>query len=265
MARRIWWGDFTTEEFSGLDPDAVIAVLPVAAIEQHGPHLPVSTDTMIMAGMLDAVISQIPNGLDVRILPIQAVGKSNEHIAFPGTLTVPATTLIEHWTALGDSIARAGIRKVVIVTSHGGNEEVMGIVSREFRVRHAMMAVKTSWNRFGLPDGLFSDDNARYGIHGDDYETSVMLHLRPDLVHMDKAASFPSRAQDAEVAFDLLKHTSPHAFAWLAGDLNAAGVVGEASKATAEKGAAAIAHQSAGFVKLLGDIGAARLEDWITH
>ncbi|MEC9342675.1 MAG: creatininase family protein [Pseudomonadota bacterium] len=263
MTRRIWWGDFSTTEFDGLDPDAVIAVLPLAAIEQHGPHLPVSTDFAIMTGMLETAIARMPDDMDVRILPVQAVGKSNEHLAFPGTLTVPATVLVEHWCELGASVARAGIRKLVLVNSHGGNEEIMGIVARELRVRHAMMAVKTSWMRFGAPDGVYGELETKYGIHGGDRETSLMLHFRPDLVRRDKLSNFPSRVAEAENTFTHLRHTGTHAFAWMAGDVNAAGTVGEAAKASAEKGRATAEHQAAGFVELLEDVRRARLADWI--
>jgi creatinine amidohydrolase len=263
MTRRIWWGDFTTEEFKGLDPESVIAVLPVSAIEQHGPHLPVSTDFSIMNGMLRTVAAMLPDDLDIRVLPVQPVGKSNEHIRAPGTLTIEATNLIRTWQDIGDSIARTGLRKLVIVNSHGGNEEVMGIVAREMRVRHSMLAVKTSWSRFGSPAGLFSDVNGRYGIHGDDYETSMMLHFEPHLVRMEKADLFRSRVQDAEEEFALLKHTGTQAFAWMAGDLNDAGVVGESAKATAGKGSAAARHQAEGFITLLRDVRNARLADWL--
>jgi creatinine amidohydrolase len=154
--RRAWWSEFRTTELSGLDSDATIAVLPLAAIEQHGPHLPVGTDAFIAEGMLRTIIGRLPPELDIRILPVQSVGKSNEHLHAPGTLTLPAATAIEAWTELGLSAHRAGLRKLVIVNSHGGNEEIMGIVARELRVRCGMLAVKTSWTRFGLPDGLFS-------------------------------------------------------------------------------------------------------------
>ena len=263
MQRKIWWGDFTTREFDGLDPEAVIAVLPVAAVEQHGPHLPVSTDSAIMQGMLDTVIAQAPDDLDLRILPIQSVGKSNEHQHAKGTLTIPATTLIDHWVELGHSIARAGIRKVIIVNSHGGNEEVMGIVARELRVRARMLAVKTSWMRFGLPAGLYSQTETAYGIHGGDVETSLMLHFRPELVALDKAENFVSAVTRAEKDFELLRHTGPHAFAWIASDLNASGAVGEAALATAEKGKATARHQAAGFLNLVKDVRAAVLDDWL--
>ncbi len=261
--RKIWWGDFTTKEFENLDAERVLAIIPVAATEQHGPHLPVSTDTSIMKGMLKTVIPLIPDDMDVRILPIQSIGKSNEHIRAPGTLTIGATNLINNWVDIGDSIARTKIRKVIFVNSHGGNEEIMGIVARELRVKHAMLVAKTSWSRFGMPQGIFSDDNSKYGIHGDDYETSLMLHFAPDLVNMALAQDFKSKIQDAEAEFSLLRHTGTQTFAWMAGDLNPNGVVGQSIKATVEKGILAANHQAKGFIQLLRDVQKAKLADWL--
>jgi creatinine amidohydrolase len=262
--RRIWWGDFPTTAFTGIDPEKTIAVLPVAAIEQHGPHLPVSTDTSIMQGMLETVIPMIPDDLDVRILPIQSGGKSNEHLHAPGTLTLSPLATIQAWAELGLSVNRAGVRKIVVVNSHGGNEEIMGIVTRELRVACRMMAVKTSWMRFGLPEGMYPDSENRYGIHGGDVETSLMLHFRPELVDMAKAEDFRSSVEKAEKTFGLLRQTGTHAFAWIASDLNTHGVVGNAAAATARKGKLTAAHQAAGFVRLLQDVRAARLDEWLS-
>ncbi|MEZ5802926.1 MAG: creatininase family protein [Rhizobiaceae bacterium] len=262
--RRIWWGDFPTTAFTGIDPEKTIAVLPLAAIEQHGPHLPVSTDTSIMQGMLETVIPMIPDDLDVRILPVQSVGKSNEHLHAPGTLTLSPLATIQAWAELGLSVNRAGVRKIVVVNSHGGNEEIMGIVTRELRVACKMMAVKTSWMRFGLPEGMYPDSENRYGIHGGDVETSLMLHFRPELVDMAKAEDFRSNVEKAEKTFGLLRQTGTHAFAWIASDLNTHGVVGNAAAATARKGKLTAAHQAAGFVRLLQDVRAARLDEWLS-
>ena len=112
--RRAWWGDYPTTEYASIDPERTIAILPVAAIEQHGPHLPVSTDTTIMQGMLETVFARIPDDLDVRFLPVQAVGKSNEHVHAPGTLSLSPLAAIQGWAELGASVARAGVRKLII-------------------------------------------------------------------------------------------------------------------------------------------------------
>jgi len=258
---RRWWAEYRTTEYGSIDADQTIAVLPIAAVEQHGPHLPVGTDALIAEGMLATLIPLLPDDLDVRILPLQAVGKSNEHLHAPGTLTLPATLAIEAWTELGLSIHRAGVRKLVMVNSHGGNEEIMGIVARELRVRAKMLVVKSSWSRFGTPEGMFSERERRHGIHGGEVETSIMLNFRPDLVDMNEARDFVSLAKETEEKFRLLNPTGTHAFAWIASDLNPHGVVGDASAATPEKGRVVAEHQARGFLELIRDVQAVPLKD----
>lgn len=257
--RRVWWGDFRTTEFEGLDPMETIALLPVAATEQHGPHLGGGTDAVIAVGMLETLIPMLPEDLSLRILPLQAVGKSDEHRHAPGTLTIPAEVLIEHWLALGRSVARAGIRKLAIVNSHGGNEEVIGIVARQLRVEAGMLVVKTAWSRFGRPEGLFSEADTRWGIHGGDAETSLMRAFRPGAVDMARARDFASVVEEDERRFALLRATGPHAYAWIASDLNPAGAVGEAARASADKGHRLARHQAEGLVTLLQDLRRAPL------
>ena len=194
-------------------------VLPIAAIEQHGPHLAVSTDTIIGQGMVDTVIARLPEDLSVLFLPVQAVGKSNEHLRSPGTITYTADTALRVWTEIGESVARAGLRKLIIVTSHGGNVDVMRTVARELRVRCQMLVVTTGW-RFGLPKGLYSDQEALHGIHAGDMETSLMLHFRPDLVRPDKVANFVPSSVRMENEFKFLRPTGLHAHGWIAQDIH---------------------------------------------
>lgn len=259
--RRHWWGEYASREFAACDPRTTIAILPIAAIEQHGPHLPVCVDAAINRGMLAAVIERLPQDLDIRILPVQEVGKSNEHLRMAGTLTLPAASLITTWTELGLSVARAGVRKLVIVNSHGGNEDIMGIVARELRVAANMLVVKSAWSRLGRPAGLFSERELKFGIHGGDAETSLMLHFRPDLVDMSRAKDFPSVAEQDEARFEHLRPTGASAYAWIAGDLNPEGAVGEADKASAEKGRIAAAYSADAFIKLLYEVKAAKLPE----
>lgn len=246
MSRRFDWADYRFAEFAQADPDKVIAILPTAAIEQHGPHLPVGTDTMIAQGMLDRLRAQCPDDLDIRILPIQAVGKSNEHLHATGTLTLSAETALRAWVEIGLSVARAGLRKIVIVNSHGGNLDLVSILSRELRVQAGMLAVKCQWGSFGHPEGVFSDQERDFGIHGGDMETSLLLTFRPDTVDMSKAQDFRSTAETATIS-----PIGPVSYGWISSDLNPDGTVGEAHLATAEKGDAMADHAVAGFIDLL--------------
>ncbi|WP_181704676.1 creatininase family protein [Chthonobacter rhizosphaerae] len=248
------WHEMTTTDFRDGDTASWIAILPVAAIEQHGPHLPVYTDACIAEGQVRRVIDLLGGELPATFLPVQAVAKSNEHIDSPGTLTLDWETVTKAWLDIGDSVARAGVRKLVIVTSHGGNVPIMDIVARELRIRHRMLAVATSWARFGQPDGVFPAEEFVYGIHGGDVETSIMLHLRPDLVRMDKAADFRSTQHEMIDTMAHLRVHGPAQFGWKAQDLNPAGAVGNAAAASAEKGRLSLDHAARGFVDLLADV-----------
>lgn len=264
MARKRFWGELTSSAFAELDPKSTIAVLPVAAIEQHGPHLPVMTDTAIMQGMIDTALARMPDDLSVVFLPIQSIGKSNEHIHAKGTITLSPEILLRAWFEIGEAVHRAGLRKLLIINSHGGNSEVISILTREFRVRLGMLAVATQWRRFGLPADTYAAYDATYGIHAGDIEASLMLHFRPDLVDMSKAKLFLSRAAEIETAFTHLRPIGTHPFGWIASDLNPDGAVGDASAGTAEKGRATAAHQADGFIALLQDMARFSLDEWLS-
>lgn len=260
MLPRRHWAEMTTLDFR--DAGNWIAVLPVAAIEQHGPHLPLFTDSCIAEGLIARAIELMPDDLPLTFLPVQAVGKSDEHVSFPGTLTASWETAAKLWLEIGESVYRAGVRKIILINAHGGNVPIVDIVTRELRVRFDMLAVGTGWARFGHPDGLIAPEEALYGMHGGDIETSMMLHLRPDLVRMEQAEDFHSTQLDFIEEFKHLRAHGPVQFAWKAGDLNPKGTVGNALAATAEKGRAIVDHQAKAFVALCGDVHAFDLE-WL--
>lgn len=245
--RRLNWQDFRAEEFDSVDPQESIAILPLAAIEQHGPHLPVGTDAIIAEGMLDQLRRDCPDDLDVRILPLQAVGKSNEHLFSCGTVTLSADAALAVWLEIGLSVARAGYRKLVLVNSHGGNTDLMSILARELRVRSGMLAVKCSWGSFGYPNGMYSDFELTEGLHGGDVETSLVLAFAPEGVDMTKAERFEMRPTP-------IRPVGAVSYGWIASDLNEHGVLGDAHLATADKGRATAQHAVAGFITMLRDV-----------
>ena len=258
------WAEMTWPDFAAADMAQAIAVLPIAAIEQHGPHLPVGVDSFIAEGYLREVAARLPDDLPVLFLPMQAIGKSNEHSAFPGTLTLSAETVIRVWTEIGESVRRTGCRKLVFVNSHGGNVAPMDIVARDLRVRHAMLAVTCSWHRLGYPDGMLTAHEQQFGIHAGDAETSLMLVFRPDTVKSSEARNFEPESARMASAFKHLRATQPVGFGWMSQDLSAAGAMGDAAAATSAKGAAAAEHGARAFVDLLRDVAAfdlARLAD----
>lgn len=251
------WSELTTTDFARPDVASWIAVLPVAATEQHGPHLPLGTDTHIMEGYLARVRALLPADPPIVVLPIQTVGSSVEHTTFPGTLSWPATLALAAWTAVAEDVIRAGPRKLVIVNAHGGNSPVVDILAHEVRTRHRALVVLASWQRFGTPDGLFTPGELRHGIHGGDVETSLMLAFRPDLVRTDAISDFVPRSLAMERDHRWLRATGrPTGIGWMAEDLCAAGAIGDATLATAAKGEACAAHGAAAFVELLGDVAA---------
>lgn len=258
MSKPFYWNELNTYDFAHLSPEKTIAILPLASTEQHGPHLPVATDVAIANGMLDELKTQRPDDLDILVLPTQEIGKANEHVYGPGSLSFGPEILIPAWTAIGTKVAEAGIRKLVMVNSHGGNADIMSIVGRELRVRHQMAVICTHWGRFGHPDGLISEHERQFGIHGGEVETSLMLHFRPELVRMENAQNFVSKAESRS---KFLQPAPPHVLSWLAHDLNPHGVVGDATKGTAEKGEIICRHQVAGFVELLREFEGFSLDE----
>ena len=258
-----FWADLTTRDFAALQSagqaDQVVAVLPVAAIEQHGPHLPLSVDATLLQGVIDAALPQLPAELPVLFLPPQNVGLSPEHIRFPGTLTLSPATVIALWTEIGECVARAGIQKLLLFNGHGGQVSVMDIVARELRTRCNLIVYSASWFSLPLPDavaGQFSAQEHRFGIHAGEIETSMMLHLAPATVRMEHARDWRSSSQDRAERYRLLGNGKSAKMGWAMEDYHGAGAVGNAAAASADKGQAVVQAAGQALAQLLGELHA---------
>lgn len=253
------WRDLAWPDFEAIDFSRAVALMPVAAIEQHGPHLPVSVDSDINAGIVAAAGEFIDADTPVYVLPQMPVGKSNEHGDFPGTLSIGAQTLMAMWLDIAESVVRAGFRKLVILNSHGGQPQIVDIVVREMRVRHGIMAVAASTYALRRSDD-FGAREARHGIHGGAAETSMMLALRGDVVRMDKARDFVAISEMIEEESDMLKLEGGIGIGWMTQDVNPLGAVGDASLADKATGKVIVRESAQRLAVLLAEVSLYSLE-----
>lgn len=259
-----YWQDLPWPAFRSL-PANTVAVLPVASIEQHGPHLPVAVDTTIGNGVIARTLTVLPAECPVLVLPTQSVAVSVEHLRFPGTLTTTPETLLDLVVDIGASVARAGVKRLVICNSHGGNAAVLDIAARRIRIQQSMLVVNTMWARMGKPESLRDPVEGAYGIHAGRDETAVMLALTPGVVHMDKARNFVSRWQGAANSAPALHPQAGSPLAWQAQDLCPAGAVGDASAATAEMGNLLLDHAAEKMATLWQQVATFDVDAWLAN
>lgn len=248
------WEDLATTDFARFDCEGAVAVLAVAAIEQHGPHLPLGTDALICDAILDDALARLDTAAPVLRLPTQRVGYSPEHTGFPGTLSLRAETVLALWTEIGRSAAAAGIRKLLVFNSHGGQGALADVVAQALRSEASMIVARCSYYRLPLPDGWVAERELRFGLHGGQVETSLMLHIAPHLVRRDRIRNFASSAEPWEASHHGLQIEGETGMGWRAEDLNPEGVTGDASSASAELGARLLDHFAARVAALLEDL-----------
>ena len=254
-----YWQDRTTADFRHVDPEATVALLPVAAVEQHGPHLPLSTDAVINEGLVRAALPRIPANVALLVLPALTVGLSPEHASFGGTLSIADSTLADAWTDVGRSVARAGVRKLVILNTHGGQKALVDLVAMRLRAELGMLVARATYFAFGSPPGLFDAAESAHDIHGGEVETSLMLHLNPGLVRRDALADFQGLPHELAARNRVLGAEKPVGIGWRAEDLNASGACGNAARADAAKGAKHLAYLAEQLATLVVELAATPL------
>jgi creatinine amidohydrolase len=222
------------KQVDALPRESTLLVLPTAAIEQHGHHLPLATDTLINNLLLGHAFRKLPAHLPVYALPPVHYGKSNEHIGFPGTLSVSASTFMAVVRDLGDSLSKAKFKKLALYNTHGGNTSLVDVMARDLRAEFGLRTF-TLHGSGGIPfEGLDPQERA-YGFHAGEVETSYLLASVPELV--DQSAYTANYIADISKPGMLLPENAPATFAWLTRDIATSGVMGDPRPASAEKGA----------------------------
>ncbi|MEB3356694.1 MAG: creatininase family protein [Synechococcales bacterium] len=235
------------------DKENVVIVQPVGAIEQHGPHLPLVVDAAIGVAVLGKALEKLEPGVPAYALPSLNYGKSNEHWHFPGTITLSATTLIAVLTEVATSLYRAGFRKLVLMNSHGGQPEIMQIVARDLHQQHEDFLVFPlfTWRVPNNAAEFLSPKEKELGIHAGDAETSLLLAILPDQVHLERATvEYPPDLP----ADSLLSMEGKLPFAWTTRDLSQSGVIGDPTTASKEKGDRILDSLADGWVQVIRDI-----------
>jgi creatinine amidohydrolase len=210
----------TWKQVDSLPRESTLLVLPTAAIEQHGHHLPLATDTLINNLLLGKALALVPPVLPIYALPPLCYGKSNEHIGFPGTLSVSAQTFLALVRDLGASIAASGFRKVVLYNTHGGNTSLVNVLARDLRAEFGLR----TFSLFGSPGAAFdgvSPQERAYGFHAGEIETAYLLHATPALVDTEEyTTNYIARVDDPA---PLRPEGSSANFAWLTRDIAPSG------------------------------------------
>jgi creatinine amidohydrolase len=254
-----YWQDLTTTDFGRVDAEQTVGLLPVAAIEQHGPHLPLSTDAVINDGIVRSAFERLSGPSTLLVLPAQNVGLSPEHTSFAGTLSVRDTTLLEAWTDIGRSVARTGVRKLVVFNTHGGQKALVDLLAVRLRSELGMLVARATYFSFGALPGLFEAAETAHDIHGGEVETSLMLHLKPELVRLTALADFKGLPHELARRHELLGAEKPVGIGWRAEDLHAAGACGNAARADGRRGAQHLDYLGDRLARLVGEVAATSL------
>lgn len=251
MSVQGYWAELSSRAIAAL-PEGAIAVLPIGATEQHGPHLPVNVDTSLINAVVAQTMPVLDPELNVLVLPTLTITKSGEHDRHPGTLSLSGDTLLAVLRDIAQSVARAGVQRLVLFNGHGGNTAILEIAARDMRIAHDLIAVSCSWFGFAQYKGLLEQDALSHDLHAGFIETSAMLAAHPTLVEMSRAENFGTAMQSWSKDLQAIGLAGqPARPGWIIDDLNPQGACGNAAAATAEAGRHLLSSAAMGFAEFL--------------
>lgn len=257
MKKKHHWVDFTSAELAQLSGQSTVAVMPLAAIEQHGPHLPLGVDLFLVEAFIDAALKLSQSSDPWVVMPSLQIGHSVEHLDFPGTLNLSPDLAMAQCMTMAKAVSSVGISKLLLFNAHGGNVGLMDVVGREIRKETGLQVFHSNW--YDLADatfmeGLFGREELRFGIHAGDTETSLMLAIRPELVLTDQLIHHPSTSEHKAKHFPILGNGRSVKQSWMTTDYSSTGAMGNASLATVEKGRLVLDHVGHRLMELVREI-----------
>ena len=242
------WIELTSTEISNRAKD-IVAVQPIGAIEQHGPHLPVGTDSIIAESVANEALARF--GEKAILLPTISVALSSEHIWAPGTISIGPRTFLSLLDDMGKSLQRAGINRLVFLNGHGGNSALLRVACRELRIQYGLLTF-LAHPQLPADQGAVRVDDAEMGfaVHAGRGETSMMLYLKPDLVLLDRASRHVPEWLEG---YDHIGFGKEVTFGWTSRDFGGAGVIGDPTLATPDQGKIAFESAVNRFVEVLAE------------
>ncbi|MFD1953484.1 creatininase family protein [Paenibacillus thailandensis] len=251
----------TRKQVAELPKENALVILSIGAVEQHGDHMPVMTDALIGEATLTEAMEKVGPDEQIWVLPPISYGKSNEHIGIPGTISLSASTLAGLVTDIASSLKASGFRRLLLFNTHGGNMDLLNVIAREIRISSGMMVFYLAPSSLNVASDLMPAEELEFGIHGGDYETSVVMHLKPDWVQEEyRVKEMPGMER-----FDYLTLESKIRFAWKMNDVSASGILGDATAATAEKGKIIQERVTDILAKAFAELSRFEIDEFVKH
>ncbi|EIJ80420.1 Creatininase [Bacillus methanolicus PB1] len=255
---RNFLGRLTSKQVEELPKQKALVILPIGAVEQHGPHLPIYTDSLIAEGVLKAVCNYLNEDDNIWILPAIPYGKSTEHLGYAGTISLSGSTLQLIVKDIATSLQKSGFRKLVLFNTHGGNHDLLNMIARDIRIETGLITFRLNSYDFDVAEDIITKQEAAYGIHGGEVETSLVLSFKSEWV---KKELCPSEIMQFPMKIKHLQLKGNNYFAWKMEDISNTGILGNARKATKEKGEKIIGRLSEILAQVLREMAEFEIDE----